>query len=299
MAKKVLSAALVLTLCLGVLAGCGNKYVDTQQESVSTEETVSVPQYISDIYDSYCTLVDSNDFCFEMLPGGPTKGEYDFFEIYFNLKGELEERPEWVSRNLSLNFYGDESSERGETFYVYFSPSKDSKILKDFITATFMVFDPTMSKSDAEEKMNLIVSSYNEDSCSDIEKVGDYYLFIVPDSSDAQFVCSYIPNREKIWPDVDVGLYEPLSNQLLSNPMSVDTLVCVSGVISDFQSDPIQMGIITLATDIGKCHVIYDLKSHPVKYNIGDSITVYGKLGEYGVTSAYSSEMVVKIDCVS
>lgn len=45
MAKKVLSAVLALACCLGLFAGCENKYADTQQESISTEETVSMPQY--------------------------------------------------------------------------------------------------------------------------------------------------------------------------------------------------------------------------------------------------------------
>ena len=274
MAKKILSAALVLVLCLGMLAGCtAGSSEDAIIDGITTDKTDSVPESMQTLVDSLNASCEENDIPLSI--GIPEKVQ--------NVIGEGYEIPIRSTENpgseCKLSFLNSEDLSPDMSF----SLPDDSSLVRNFITALIVAYSEKDMKT-AQAQTQELVNTIKVGEYSKIIECGNYLVFIeYPDNSHSPRL--FMQDRNSIWEDIDKSQYQPVSYSAYQSPaMNTGAKVVLFGKILSFEREAPEVAsfanIGLMGEDGNQYKLVYSFTYSPVMFSPGENITVYGSLSE-------------------
>ena len=309
--KKVIAGLLAAVFVVGMLSGCAGLNLTIKDESAATPSPTSrikdIPEYVMEWYDKFIACFENNKFELKItLPpkkGNRTSGgnnEYTLPTYSFAIFGTQK----LVDDNSSVSFQAisaQEPLEVSKTLQVSYDTTQNMKVFRQIITATFMLLDSSLSREQAEEKMQTLINSYSYDNYSEIMEFGDYYLYLTPKKL-LDYVYFYVRPKDEMWLKINEDDYMPLVYETFQAPALNDGVkASVIGTVKNLrQGTPINVvssRFFDIHTDDGKQYrASYDFEIHPVELEIDRRYQFYGKIESYGDSATFTVDKCVPLD---
>ncbi len=274
MAKKILSAVLVLVLCLGVLAGCAagsSEYVIIDE--ITTDKADSFPKSMQILVDSLSASCEENNIPLSI--GIPEKTKNVVGEGYV-IPIRSTENPD---SECKLNFLDSEDLSPDMSFSI----PDDSSLVRNFIAALIVAYNGKDIKA-AQAQTQEFVNTVKVGEYSKIIECGNYLVFIeYPNNSHSPRL--FMQDKNSIWEDIDKSQYQPVSYSAYQSPaMNTGTKVVLLGKIISFEREAPGVAafanIELMGEDGNQYKLVYSFTYSPIMFNPGDDITAYGSLSE-------------------
>ncbi len=312
MKKKVIAGLLAVVFVVGMLSGCAGLNLTIKDESAATPSPTSrmkdIPEYVMEWYTNYSSCFVDNGFDLKVSSQLPEKDKYSTVErdgenlpIYsFAIFGTLK----LVDDIATICFQAISAQkplEVNKTLQVSYDTTQNMKVFRQIITATFMLLDSSLSRKQAEEKMQALINSYSYDNYSEIMEFGDYYLYLTPKKL-LDYVYFYVRPKDEMWLKINEDDYMPLVYETFQAPALNDGVkASVIGTVKNLrQGTPINVvssRFFDIHTDDGKQYrASYDFEIHPVELEIDRRYQFYGKIESYGDSATFTVDKCVPLD---
>ena len=277
--KRIICTILSICVFLIMLVGCGNESTIPTHSSKSTDFDMSntaldlsntsdivsgedIPDNIMQIWEQYKKIEEENHLSYEAQE--PYKDEYwnewkdGGYIISISSKTKM-----WIHSDNKITTTLD---------------TRNTNIIRDYITATLMIFDSDNDFSTATDKMQKMINSYSSEKVSDTITCGDYVFGIFPDdiSGDTELKGIYKPS----WTKIKQDLFKKVDFETYNAPtLNKDVKVKVSGKIVKFTPPDTLYNIASVIVEEkdGKEYLCqYNFGERPFSYNPNTICEVYG-----------------------
>lgn len=247
-----------------------------------TETTFdSFPEYFTELVEQYNTIGEENNLSYETPISVSSRYDKDsnYTEYTFNITSLNDSSSEMIS----LTQY--DNAELKKSFNGYFDDKFDRKTLKDFLTASIMIADKSLSFSDATNAMKNLVNSYKGTGYSDIYKTDTYNIFLGKVSiSASENTAIYMIPVQEINTSVDESLYQAVDYDTLSSPLNSGETVKINATVQsvDYSNSlsPNTMKVFDSDNNTFKIFFMFDYFCK--EFEPGESYTFYGVVTKSG-----------------
>lgn len=283
--KKLLCGVLSIVLALGCFVGCSARnttdtmtsrtdYSRPSASEASSEEDDKIPSFIKDFYQKYSSLAQENNFGYTIVSSPEPTGKENF-SFGINLDSG--------STDFEVTFSGFEGTVDKSFELQYLNKSVDVANVRDYITATFLSTDSSLTPEEAKEKMQMLINSYTGEDFSSVEESGEYLIFIEPFGSNSTII--HAKHKDEILSKINKNEYENVDFSSYNAPkLNKGAKVYVKGTVVDHErqnpGDSVTcIDYITIkASDGNEYRLSYHFFSLPVEFENGESYTFYGNI---------------------
>ena len=282
--KKMLSILLSAILFFGCFAGCGQETYPISKPDVSSsyssiievssKEDDNIPDFVRGTYQKFYDLERENNFGYKIINSPGPYGK-DGCSLEINLDPD--------SIDFEVSFLGFEGVVRKSFELQYLNKSVDVANVRDYITATFLSTDSSLSLEKAKEKMQTLINSYTGNDFSSVEESGEYLIFMEPFGSDSTII--HAKHKDEILSKINKDEYKDVDFSSYNAPkLNKGSKVYIEGTVVDHErknpGDSVTcIDYITIkASDGNEYRLSYNFFSIPVEFEIGASYTFYGNI---------------------
>lgn len=291
--KRKLLTLLLTTLLL--LTGCSTgiskeDYQQKEQElsklqeesnSLTTKnEPNSTPEYFTKIVELYDTIGSENNLTYKTPIN--ISSNYDKDGKYTDHSFTIKSLNNSSSESISIKQYDDGTLIKG--FHGYFDKKFDIQTLKDFLVASIMIADDSLSFPEATRATKTLINSYNGTGYSDIYKTDTYCVFLGKVTISDENIGVYIIPTEEINPPVDESLYQDGDYDTISSPLNFGETIKINVIIKSIEYSDSLFPSTMKVTDYNnnEFDVSFFFKDFCTKFELQKSYTFYGIITKSG-----------------
>lgn len=320
--KKRICWLLAAMLSLGILAGCAGNTVtppesetpsasqpeeesekpeSKEPESKEPEETSEEPEEedlppaVQQVYEKIVAVAEKEYP--DMQIQGFTRDSFD--NPVLVVEDQSDESLKERERTLEIKFGASSFQEEDSSNYVFFDVETQTSVIKNWIMLWMQACDDSLSKEQAQEKMQAFVNTYTPDAFSEVVACGDYWLMLSPGDGDSGVQTFQAVHKEYMWETIDEAAYAPAEyDTYQASTMNKGTKVVVKGTVTGYTIDDPDETLpcvwLTVQDENGNTYLAdYAYEQAPVLYPVGTQVTVYASIWTHDGEPALS---VKKID---
>ena len=282
--KTLLCLALAVVLALGVV-GCapeGKSSYELGKGGSSQEEPIwkkeYIPKHVRNVFDEYMSYQNLYQLDYTVTEDLKKVGTASYEATVATKEDKT------VDVRLSWEQKRDSNGEAYKSWEIIFNPEKDWQVVKELLTATFMITEPGTTLESATEKMKNLVVSYpteRNNEFTDIVDTGDYRVFIEPDIGIAFLRVNY---TQEYWDSTFKGedQYEPIDYEQANNDVvNSGCRYVVTGTVKEGEFST-WIGYVVIVGDDGHEYgFTYSYTTQSYDFQPGERYRLYGFLTKY------------------